>query len=69
MIVDLGSLSAQQLSQVKKQLDEEVQHLTNSYQNLRSAQQKFKECISNVKAGVAESAKGNTNFRLAYIFL
>ena len=36
--------------------------MTNSYQNLRSAQQKFKECISNVKAGVAESAKGTTKF-------
>lgn len=43
---------------MKKQLDEEVQHLSTSYQNLRNAQQKFRECIANVKAGVAESTKG-----------
>ncbi|KAK5134155.1 hypothetical protein LTR08_006930 [Meristemomyces frigidus] len=55
--IDLGSLSAQQLSQVKKQLDEEVQHLTNSYQNLRGAQQKFRDCVVSVKDGVAESVK------------
>ncbi|KAF2767974.1 Prefoldin alpha subunit, partial [Teratosphaeria nubilosa] len=55
--VDLGSLSAQQLSQVKKQLDEEVQHLTNSYQNLRTAQQKFRDCIVSIKTGVAASVK------------
>ncbi|KAH9843416.1 putative prefoldin subunit 5 [Teratosphaeria destructans] len=55
--IDLGSLSAQQLSQVKKQLDEEVQHLTNSYQNLRTAQQKFRDCIVSIKNGVAASVK------------
>lgn len=43
---------------MKKQLDEEVQHLTNSYQNLKGAQSKFKECVGNVRNGVAESAKG-----------
>lgn len=56
--VDLASLSAQQLSQVKKQLDDEVQHLTNSYQNLRTAQQKFKDCNISIKGGVANSVKG-----------
>ena len=56
--VDLGSLSAQQLSQVKKQLDDEVQHLTNSYQNLRAAQQKFRDCVASIKKGVAENAQG-----------
>ncbi|KAI6817600.1 hypothetical protein KC367_g2663 [Hortaea werneckii] len=58
--IDLGALSAQQLSQVKKQLDEEVQHLTSSYQNLRTAQQKFRDCITSVKNGVAESVKDRT---------
>lgn len=53
--VDLGSLSVQQLSQVKKQLDEETQHLTNSYAQLRSAQQKFRDCIASIAAGVANS--------------
>ncbi|KAF1826477.1 Prefoldin alpha subunit [Dissoconium aciculare CBS 342.82] len=55
--VDLAQLSAQQLSQVKKQLDDEVQHLTGSYQNLRGAQQKFRDCIVSIKNGVANSVK------------
>ncbi|KAK5737580.1 subunit of tubulin prefoldin [Elasticomyces elasticus] len=55
--IDLGALSIQQLSQVKKQLDDEVQHLSNSYQNLRVAQQKFRDCVVSIKQGVAESAK------------
>ncbi|EGP91516.1 uncharacterized protein MYCGRDRAFT_84039 [Zymoseptoria tritici IPO323] len=58
MAVDLATLSTQQLSQVKKQLDDEVQHLTNSYQNLRTAQQKFRDCIASIKTGVANSVKG-----------
>ncbi|KAK0323597.1 subunit of tubulin prefoldin [Friedmanniomyces endolithicus] len=55
--IDLGSLSTQQLSQVKKQLDDEVQHLSNSYQNLRAAQQKFRDCVVSIKQGVAESVR------------
>ncbi|SMQ46399.1 unnamed protein product [Zymoseptoria tritici ST99CH_1A5] len=55
--IDLATLSTQQLSQVKKQLDDEVQHLTNSYQNLRTAQQKFRDCIASIKTGVANSVK------------
>lgn len=56
--VDLSSLPVQQLSQLKKQFDDEVQHLTNSYQNLRAAQQKFRDCIASVKNGVAAGVKG-----------
>jgi prefoldin alpha subunit len=56
--VDLTQLSAQQLSQVKKQLDDEVQHLTGSYQNLRGAQQKFRDCIVSIQNGVANSVRG-----------
>ncbi|CAK4032343.1 probable prefoldin subunit 5 [Lecanosticta acicola] len=55
--IDLATLSAQQLSQVKKQLDDEVQHLTNSYQNLRTAQQKFRDCNVSIANGVANSVK------------
>ncbi|KJY00922.1 prefoldin subunit like protein [Zymoseptoria brevis] len=55
--IDLATLSTQQLAQVKKQLDDEVQHLTNSYQNLRTAQQKFRDCIASIKTGVANSVK------------
>lgn len=43
---------------MKKQLDDEVQHLTTSYQNLRTAQQKFRDCVVSIKNGVANSVKG-----------
>jgi len=56
--VDLAQLDVQQLSQVKKQFDDEVQHLSNSYQNLKLAQQKFRDCVVSVKDGVADSVKG-----------
>lgn len=48
--MSLDSLSAQQLSGVKKQLDEEVEHLTTSFAQLQSAQIKFKDCLRCVKA-------------------
>ncbi|KAL1306696.1 hypothetical protein AAFC00_005366 [Neodothiora populina] len=54
--IDLASLSVQQLAQVKKQLDDEVQHLTSSYSQLRSAAQKFRDCITSINAGVANSS-------------
>ena len=47
--VDLNSLSTPQLSQVKKQLDDELTHLTSSYQNLRTAQNKFRDCLRNIQ--------------------
>ncbi|KAI4736664.1 Prefoldin alpha subunit [Aureobasidium sp. EXF-12298] len=53
--IDLGALSVQQPSQIKKQLDEETQSLTNSYAQLRAAQQKFRDCIASIVAGVANS--------------
>jgi len=43
---------------VKKQLDGEVETLTNSYQNLRIAQQKFRDCVVSIEKGVAESVQG-----------
>jgi len=42
---------------VKKQLDDEVQHLTSSYSSLRSAQNKFKDCINSIRNGVTAPAK------------
>jgi prefoldin alpha subunit len=38
--------------------------LTNSYQNLRVAQQKFKDCVVSVKDGVAGSAQGMYRYSL-----
>ncbi|KAK6226650.1 prefoldin [Colletotrichum tabaci] len=48
--INLETLDAQQLSQVKKQLEEELEHLTNSFAQLHSAQAKFKDCLRCVKA-------------------
>lgn len=54
--VDLASLSTQQLSQVKKQLDDELEHLTNSFTQLRAAQAKFRECLKSIAGGVTPKA-------------
>lgn len=43
--VNLDTLEPQQLAQVKKQLDEELEHLTSSFGQLHGAQSKFKECL------------------------
>ncbi|CZR61113.1 probable prefoldin subunit 5 [Phialocephala subalpina] len=56
--IDLASLSTQQLSQVKKQLDDELEHLTNSFQQLRAAQAKFRECLRSIATGVSSKADG-----------
>ncbi|KAL8360412.1 hypothetical protein RB601_007253 [Gaeumannomyces tritici] len=53
--INLDSLSAQQLSAVKKQLDEEVEHLTGSFTQLHAAQGKFRECLRVVKEQAASS--------------
>jgi len=55
--VDIGSLPVAQLSQVKKQLDDEIQHLTSSYSSLRSAQNKFKDCAASIRNGITAPAK------------
>ncbi|KAK3986925.1 Prefoldin [Cladorrhinum sp. PSN332] len=49
--ISIDTLTPQQLSAVKKQLDEEVEHLSNSYAQLAAAQNKFKECLRVVTAG------------------
>ncbi|RPB25743.1 Prefoldin alpha subunit [Terfezia boudieri ATCC MYA-4762] len=59
-LVDLSSLSAQNLSSVKQQLDEELQHLTDSFAKLRTAQSKFQECIKTIQTGVSPDVEGKT---------
>ncbi|MCJ1340878.1 subunit of tubulin prefoldin [Bachmanniomyces sp. S44760] len=56
--VDLASLSAQQLSSVKKQLDDELEHLTSSFQKLRTAHAKFRECLKSIWGGISEELSG-----------
>ncbi|KAM3446757.1 hypothetical protein MY3296_009372 [Beauveria thailandica] len=48
--VNLDALEPQQLAQVKKQLDEELEHLTSSFSQLHGAQGKFNECLRCVKS-------------------
>ncbi|KAL0636268.1 subunit of tubulin prefoldin [Maublancomyces gigas] len=50
--IDLTTLSVDNLAAVKKQLDDELEHLTASFQKLRQAQNKFRECIDTVKTGL-----------------
>ncbi|KAG9239465.1 Prefoldin [Amylocarpus encephaloides] len=56
--VDITSLSLQQLSQVKKQFEDEITHLTNSFSQLRAAQARFKECLRSIEQGVSGKTKG-----------
>ncbi|KAF3904328.1 hypothetical protein AA313_de0202567 [Arthrobotrys entomopaga] len=58
--LDLSTLSIQNLSAVKKQLDEELEHLTSSFQKLRSAQSRFKECVKAIQNGVNPEMEGKT---------
>ncbi|KAK8139910.1 hypothetical protein PG984_001033 [Apiospora sp. TS-2023a] len=54
--VNLDTLSVQQLSQVKKQLDEELEHLTSSFTQLHAAQSKFRDCLRCVQQPDGKSA-------------
>ncbi|KAK5987673.1 putative prefoldin subunit 5 [Cladobotryum mycophilum] len=48
--INLDTLEPQQLAQVKKQLDEELEHLTTSFAQLHAAQNKFKDCLRCVQS-------------------
>ncbi|KAK9895693.1 Prefoldin alpha subunit [Cystobasidium minutum MCA 4210] len=54
--VALDELTVEQLSQVKQQLDEEVQHLTNSFTALKQAQAKFQEAKNSLEDITPERA-------------
>jgi len=58
--VDLTSLSVDNLVAVKKQLEDELEHLSTSFSELRQDQTRFRECIKSVKGGIIESIFGNT---------
>ncbi|KAG5930593.1 hypothetical protein E4U53_002210 [Claviceps sorghi] len=53
--INLDTLEPHQLAQVKKQLDEELEHLTSSYAQLHGAQNKFKECQRCVESRMASA--------------
>ncbi|UZJ53402.1 hypothetical protein CBS101457_002722 [Exobasidium rhododendri] len=48
--VDVADLDVAQLQDVGKQLEQELQHLTSSYGQLKAAQAKFRTCIESVNA-------------------
>ncbi|MCJ1380502.1 subunit of tubulin prefoldin [Xylographa soralifera] len=56
--VDLASLSVQQLSAVKKRLDDELEHLTTSFTKLRAAQTEFRECLTSIREGISSKTTG-----------
>lgn len=63
--VSLDSLSTQQLTAVKKQLDDEVEHLTTSFAQLQAAQIKFKDCLRCVKTqGATKGMEGKNKLAL-----
>ncbi|KAJ4272356.1 subunit of tubulin prefoldin [Fusarium torreyae] len=58
--INLDTLEPQQLAQVKKQLDEELEHLTSSFAQLHAAQNKFKDCLRCVKSRAAAPEGANS---------
>ncbi|KAI9433150.1 Prefoldin-domain-containing protein [Lactarius indigo] len=47
--INVADLELPQLAEVKKQLEEELSHLTNSFAQLKQAQAKFHSCIESAK--------------------
>ncbi|KAF2746489.1 Prefoldin-domain-containing protein [Sporormia fimetaria CBS 119925] len=54
--IDLTQLPIPQLQELKTQLDRELEHLTTSFQSLRTAQTKFRDCLNSISLGVNTSA-------------
>ncbi|KAL9101488.1 MAG: hypothetical protein Q9163_003259 [Psora crenata] len=50
--VDLATLPIGQLNQIKNQLTQELQHLSTSFQQLKIAQGKFRDCIVSLREGL-----------------
>ncbi|KAF9930818.1 subunit of tubulin prefoldin [Mortierella antarctica] len=48
--IELQDLDLTQLVEVKKQLEEELSHLTSSFGQLKQAQNRFADCIESCKA-------------------
>ncbi|KAJ7019886.1 Prefoldin subunit-domain-containing protein [Mycena alexandri] len=57
--VSVDDLNVSQLADVRRQLEEELNHLTNSFAQLKQAQSKFRACIENV-AEIKPANKGKT---------
>ncbi|PAV18190.1 Prefoldin alpha subunit [Pyrrhoderma noxium] len=46
--INVADLDIPQLRDVRRQLEEELSHLTNSFQQLKTAQARFRACLDNV---------------------
>ncbi|PSR84210.1 hypothetical protein PHLCEN_2v5498 [Hermanssonia centrifuga] len=57
--INVTDLDLPQLVDVKKQLEEELSHLSNSFTQLKQAQAKFKACVENVTE-IKPSNQGKT---------
>ena len=49
----MTSLPVPQLQELKTKLDAELTHLSNSFQSLRTAQSKFRDCLTSIASGVS----------------
>ncbi|KAI9224056.1 Prefoldin [Blastocladiella britannica] len=58
-VVNLENIPLPQLQAIQQQLTEEVQHLTNSFTQLKQAQAKFMDCLASLDAIKPEN-EGNT---------
>ncbi|KAJ4481238.1 Prefoldin [Lentinula aciculospora] len=65
--VSLTDLDLNQLGDIKKQFEEELNHLTNSFAQLKQAQAKFKACVENVAEIKAQNQ--GTLFKLNNFFI
>lgn len=56
--VDLTQLNVEQLQEVRKQLDQELEYMTNSHMQLRQAKAKFTSCADCIKSTFKPSNDG-----------
>lgn len=56
--MDIQDLSVQQLAEVRQQLEAELEHLSESFTQLRQAQGKFRDCIDSVKTASRDGEEG-----------
>ncbi|KAJ9613025.1 subunit of tubulin prefoldin [Cladophialophora chaetospira] len=62
--VDISTLSVQQLSALQTRLSQELEHLSASYQRLRAAQSRFRDCIKSIQDGVQGKSGGEFDFQV-----
>ncbi|KAJ3411308.1 subunit of tubulin prefoldin [Chytridiales sp. JEL 0842] len=60
--INIAELPFQQLQAVRQQMEEEIQHLTSSYAQLKQAQVKFNDCVDSL-----DSISGNSSGELGDI--